>query len=71
MQVDHPHVLRPLEVRVAFFALSRSLEMHLVTYSGQRAEFWLENGNSAQYSITEPERDNFSARALPTLASGG
>jgi hypothetical protein len=32
----------------------------LTVYPGQRAEFWLDNG-SAQYSITDPQRDNFSA----------
>ena len=33
----------------------------LTVYSGQRAEFWIDAGSSAQYSITEPVRDSFSA----------
>jgi len=32
----------------------------LTVYSGQRAEFWLDNANAAQYSIVEPVRDAFS-----------
>ncbi len=33
----------------------------LTVNSGQRAEFWIDGGNTAQYSITEPQRDAFSA----------
>ncbi|HEY0837707.1 MAG TPA: DUF6600 domain-containing protein, partial [Azospirillum sp.] len=33
----------------------------LTVYGGQRAEFWLERQNAAQYSITDPERDSFAA----------
>ena len=33
----------------------------LTVYSGQRAEFWLDAGNAAQYAITEPKRDSFAA----------
>ena len=33
----------------------------LTLYAGQRGEFWLDRGNSAQYSITEPRRDDFAA----------
>ena len=33
----------------------------LTVYSGQRAEFWLDSANAAQYSITEPKRDSFAA----------
>lgn len=32
----------------------------LTVYAGQRAEFWLDN-NAAQYSITDPVRDDFAA----------
>ena len=31
----------------------------LTVYSGQRAEFWLDRANVAQYSLTEPKRDAF------------
>ena len=31
----------------------------LTVYGGQRAEFWLDNANAAQYSILEPVRDSF------------
>ena len=31
----------------------------LTVYGGQRAEFWLDNANAAQYSILEPVRDAF------------
>jgi hypothetical protein len=34
----------------------------LTVYTGQRAEFWMV-GNAAQYTITEPERDDFAAWA--------
>ncbi len=33
----------------------------LTVYSGQRAEFWLDASNAAQYSLTEPKRDAFAA----------
>ncbi len=33
----------------------------LTVLSGQRAEFWVDAGNTAQYSITEPVRDAFAA----------
>ncbi len=33
----------------------------LTVYSGQRAEFWLDGGNAAQYALTEPKRDSFAA----------
>jgi len=33
----------------------------LTVNSGQRAEFWIDASNTAQYSITEPLRDAFSA----------
>jgi hypothetical protein len=33
----------------------------LTVYGGQRAEFWLDAGNAAQYSLTEPKRDAFAA----------
>ena len=33
----------------------------LTVYSGQRAEFWIDRANAAQYSITEPARDAFAA----------
>ncbi len=33
----------------------------LTVYSGQRAEFWLDAGNAAQYALTEPKRDSFAA----------
>ena len=33
----------------------------LTVVSGQRAEFWLDNRNAAQYSLTEPVRDAFAA----------
>ena len=33
----------------------------LTVHSGQRAEFWLDRGNVAQYTITEPKRDAFAA----------
>ncbi len=33
----------------------------LTVGSGQRAEFWLDNRNAAQYSLTEPVRDAFAA----------
>jgi FecR protein len=33
----------------------------LTVYSGQRAEFWLDSANAAQYTITEPKRDAFAA----------
>jgi FecR protein len=33
----------------------------LTVYSGQRAEFWVDAGNTAQYSLTEPVRDAFAA----------
>lgn len=33
----------------------------LTVYSGQRAEFWLDSANAAQYSIIEPQRDAFAA----------
>ncbi len=33
----------------------------LTVGAGQRAEFWLDNRNAAQYSITEPVRDAFAA----------
>jgi hypothetical protein len=35
----------------------------LTVYPGQRAEFWLENGSNAQYSITDPVRDSFASWA--------
>ena len=31
----------------------------LTVYAGQRGEFWIDRGNAAQYSITEPSRDDF------------
>ena len=33
----------------------------LAVSSGQRAEFWIDNRNAAQYSLTEPVRDAFAA----------
>jgi hypothetical protein len=33
----------------------------LAVGAGQRAEFWLDNRNAAQYSLTEPVRDAFAA----------
>lgn len=33
----------------------------LAVSAGQRAEFWLDNRNAAQYAITEPVRDAFAA----------
>ena len=33
----------------------------LTVYSGQRAEFWLDAANTAQYTISEPRRDAFAA----------
>lgn len=33
----------------------------LTVNSGQRAEFWIDASNAAQYSITEPQRDAFAA----------
>lgn len=33
----------------------------LTVYTGQRAEFWLDRDNAAQYSITDPVRDDFAA----------
>ena len=33
----------------------------LTVNSGQRAEFWIDDKDAAQYSITEPQRDAFSA----------
>jgi hypothetical protein len=33
----------------------------LAVGSGQRAEFWIDNRNAAQYSLTEPVRDAFAA----------
>jgi hypothetical protein len=33
----------------------------LTVYGGQRAEFWIDRNNAAQYSITEPQRDSFAA----------
>ena len=33
----------------------------LTVNSGQRAEFWVDSNNAAQYSLTEPLRDSFSA----------
>jgi hypothetical protein len=33
----------------------------LTVNSGQRAEFWIDTSDAAQYSITEPQRDAFSA----------
>jgi len=33
----------------------------LTVYAGQRAEFWLDRDNTAQYSLTEPKRDSFTA----------
>ena len=33
----------------------------LTVYAGQRAEFWLDRQNAAQYSLTDPERDAFTA----------
>ncbi|HJV59573.1 MAG TPA: DUF6600 domain-containing protein, partial [Albitalea sp.] len=33
----------------------------LTVYSGQRAEFWLDQNNAAQYSITDPVHDDFAA----------
>ncbi len=33
----------------------------LTVYSGQRAEFWLDRANAAQYSLTDPKRDAFAA----------
>ena len=33
----------------------------LTVNSGQRAEFWIDANDAAQYSITEPQRDTFSA----------
>jgi len=33
----------------------------LTVVSGQRAEFWVDARNAAQYSITEPQRDAFSS----------
>jgi hypothetical protein len=33
----------------------------LTVHSGQRAEFWIDRGNVAQYTISEPKRDAFAA----------
>lgn len=33
----------------------------LTVYAGQRGEFWLDNANVAQYSLTDPVRDDFAA----------
>jgi hypothetical protein len=42
----------------AYFEGQRSA---LAVAAGQRAEFWLDNRNAAQYAITEPVRDAFAA----------
>ena len=42
----------------AYFEGQRSA---LAVTAGQRAEFWLDNRNTAQYAITEPVRDAFAA----------
>ncbi len=36
----------------------------LAVGAGQRAEFWLDNRNAAQYSLTEPVRDAFAAHNI-------
>ena len=42
-------------------ALYEGPQSALTVHSGQRAEFWIDAANSAQYSITEPRQDEFSA----------